>query len=74
MEVAGLYPPPQVWTAVDAAAARADELEAEGREIDFRLDELTGRLSIELRDLVGTTFRELSATDAVAIAEGAPAR
>jgi hypothetical protein len=74
MELAGLYPPPEVWLAVDAAARRAEELEAEGRELDFRLDGLTGRLSIELRDLAGTAFRELSVADAVAIAEGAPAR
>jgi hypothetical protein len=74
VEVAGLYPPPEVWLAVDAAAKRAGELEAEGREVDFRLDELTGHLSIELRDLAGTVFRELSVADAVAIAEGAPAR
>jgi hypothetical protein len=73
MALAGLYPPPEVWHAVDAAARRAEELEAQGREIDFRLDDLTGRLSIELRDLAGTTFRELSGAEAVAIAEGAPA-
>jgi hypothetical protein len=74
VEGAGLYPPPEVWLAVDAAARRADELEAEGREVDFRLDELTGRLSIDLRDLAGTVFRELSVAEAVEIAEGAPAR
>jgi hypothetical protein len=74
MDLAGLYPPPEVWLAVDAAAKRAEELEREGRELDFRLDELTGRLSIELRDLAGTALRQLSVSDAVAIAESAPAR
>ena len=59
---------------MDAAARRVDQLEAEGRELDFRLDEPSGRLSIELRDLAGTVFREVSAAEAVAIAEGAPAR
>jgi hypothetical protein len=73
VELAGLYPPPEVWLAVDEAARRADDLEAEGRELDFRLDELTGRLSIELRDLAGTVFRELSVAETVAIAEGGPA-
>ncbi|HEX2231955.1 MAG TPA: hypothetical protein VHG69_01170 [Thermoleophilaceae bacterium] len=72
MELAGLYPPPEVWLAVDEAARRAEALEAEGRELDFRLDELTGRLSIELRDLAGTAFRGVSVGEAVAIAEGAP--
>jgi hypothetical protein len=73
VEGAGLYPPPEVWLTVDAAAGRAEEIQAQGREIDFRVDALTGRLSIELRDLAGTTLRELSVADAVAIAEGAPA-
>jgi hypothetical protein len=62
-----------VWREVDAAARRADDLEGEGRELDFRVDQLTGRLTIELRDLAGTVFRELSPGDAVAIAEGGPA-
>jgi hypothetical protein len=73
VEGPGRYPPPEVWAAVDAAARRVDQLEAEGRELDFRLDELTGRLSIELRDLAGTVFRQVSAGEAVAIAEGQPA-
>jgi hypothetical protein len=58
---------------VDAAARRVGQLEAEGREIDFRVDQVAGRLSIELCDLAGTVFRELSPADAVAIAEGAAA-
>jgi hypothetical protein len=62
-----------VWRAVDEAARRADRLEADGREVDFRIDDLTGCLAIELRDLAGTMLRELSIRDAVAIAEGAPA-
>ena len=74
VELPGLYPPPEVWAEVDAAARRVDQLEAEGRELDFRLDEPSGRLSIELRDLAGTVFREVSAAEAVAIAEGARAR
>ena len=56
---------------MDAAAGRAERLRGEGRELDFRLDELTGRLAIELRDLAGTVLRELSPADAVAVADGA---
>jgi hypothetical protein len=62
-----------VWRAVDEAARRADQLEADGRELDFRVDELTGCLAIELRDLAGTVLSELSIGDAMAIAEGGPA-
>jgi hypothetical protein len=62
-----------VWRAVDEAARQADRLEADGREVDFRIDHLTGCLAIELRDLAGTVLRELSVGDAVAIAEGAGA-
>jgi hypothetical protein len=62
-----------VWRAVDEAARQADRLEADGREVDFRTDELTGSLAIELRDLAGTVLRQLSIRDAVTIAEGAAA-
>ena len=67
------YPPLSVWRECDAAARRAEELRADGRELHFELDEPSGRLSIELRELDGTCLRELTAADAVAIAGGAPA-
>ena len=65
-----LYPPMSVWNECDAAAARAAELAAQGREVHF---ELAGRLGIELRGEDGEPLRRLSACDVLAIAGGAPA-
>ena len=73
MQVPDRYPPLSVWREVDAAGQRADELRAAGREVHFELDEQSGRLVIELRELDGGVLRELSPSDAVAIAGGAPA-
>jgi uncharacterized FlaG/YvyC family protein len=53
------------------AARRAEQLQAEGRELNFRLDDLTGRLAIELLDAAGNVLREISPTEAVSVAEGA---
>ena len=50
-----------------------EALRAARREVHFELDEQSGRLVIELRELDGGVLRELSPSDAVAIAGGAPA-
>jgi hypothetical protein len=73
VQVPDRYPPLGVWREVDAAGRRADELREEGREVHFELDEQTGRLVIQLRELDGGVLRELAPSDAVAIAGGAPA-
>ena len=73
MQVPDRYPPLSVWREVDAAGRHADQLRAEGREVHFELDERTGRLVIQLRELDGGVLRDLSPADAVAIAGGAPA-
>jgi hypothetical protein len=73
VQVPDRYPPLSVWREVDAAGHRADELRAAGREVHFELDERTGRIVIQLRELDGGVLRDLSAADAVAIAGGAPA-
>jgi hypothetical protein len=64
------YPPPDVWRHVDEAAHNAEKLAAEGREIDFHVDD-SGRLEITLLE-AGTPQRALSALEALAIAAGAP--
>jgi uncharacterized FlaG/YvyC family protein len=64
----------RVWNEVDAASRYADALREEGREVHFELDEKTGRLVIQLREVDGGgVLRELSPADAIAIAAGAPA-
>ena len=73
IEVPDRYPPLSVWKECDAAAGRARELRAEGRELHFELDEVSGRLAIELRALDGQLLRKLSVGEAMAIAAGEPA-
>jgi hypothetical protein len=73
VQVPDRYPPMSVWQEVDAAGRRADELRAEGHEVHFEWDDATGRLVIQLRETAGGVLRDLTASDAVAIAAGAPA-
>jgi hypothetical protein len=64
------WPPESVWREVDEAAQVWDDLQARGRELHFELDEDTGRLNIEIRDLEGKTVGPVSPIEAVAIASG----
>lgn len=61
--------PPDALEGVVEAGRRFEELAALGRQVHFDL--AGGSLRIELRDLEGATVRVLSATEAVALAEGA---
>jgi uncharacterized FlaG/YvyC family protein len=63
-----------VWNEVDAAGRHAEELRKQGHEVHFEINETTGKLVIQLREIDGGgVLRELSPSDAVAIAGGAPA-
>jgi hypothetical protein len=68
--LADRYPPPGVWRQVDEAAQIAENLRAEGREVDFGTDE-SGRLKISLIEH-GRPSRELSVLETLAVAAGAP--
>jgi hypothetical protein len=68
------WPPASVWREVDAAAQVWDELQAHGRELHFVLDEDSGRLAIEMRDLDGNLLSTVSPAEALAIASGSAAR
>jgi uncharacterized FlaG/YvyC family protein len=74
VQVPDRYPPMSVWNEVDTAVRHVDTLRREGREVHFEIDEVTGGLVIQLREIEGGgILRELSPADAVAIAGGAPA-
>jgi len=64
------YPPPAVWRRVDVAAERAGSLRAEGRELDFRVED-SGRLAITLLE-GDAPVRPLSVLEALTVAAGAP--
>jgi hypothetical protein len=61
--------PPGALDGVARAARRYDELAADGLEVHYAL--VDGHVRIEIRDRAGVTLRTLSATEAVAVAEGA---
>jgi hypothetical protein len=62
--------PPHVQLEVDAAWERAQDLFAGELELHFALDELTRRVTGELREPRGRTWQRVSATEALAIACG----
>ena len=72
VQVPDRYPPMRVWREVDAAGGRADELRDQGREVHFEVDDATGRLVIQLREVDGAVVRELRPAEVFGIAGLAP--
>ena len=68
------WPPQRVWREVDDAAQVWDDLREQACEVHFELDEESGRLAIEMRDLEGNVLETLSPSDALAIAATSRAR
>ena len=65
------WPPQRVWREVDDAAQVWDDLHAQGHQVHFEIDEESGRVAIEMRDLNGRTLDTLSPSETLAIASGA---
>jgi hypothetical protein len=65
-----LGPPPQVLAEVDAAWERAQDLFAGELELHFELDDITRRVTGELRLPGGGTWEQLSAYEALMLACG----
>jgi hypothetical protein len=64
-------PPPEVLDEVARAADRAAELARENRELHFSVDEDTGRVVIQVRDLDGNVIRTIPGTEALEVMSGA---
>jgi hypothetical protein len=64
-------PPPEVLDAIGGAAARYDELAAQGRALAFATAE-DGGVTVELRDQDGSVLRTLAPSEALDVATGAP--
>jgi flagellar protein FlaG len=64
------FPPEDVLKQIDDAAARVDELHRAHRELHFEVDEHTGRVSIQVRDLEGHVIRNVPPSEALDIAAG----
>jgi hypothetical protein len=65
-------PPPDALRQVDRAAARADELWRDKRELHFAVDADTGRVIVQVRDLDGCVIRTIPSSKALDIMSGAP--
>ena len=65
-------PPPEVLDAIGRAHEAYERLEASGRHVHFDLDEVSGRLAMELTDASGTPLHRLSARMVLELAAGAP--
>ena len=65
-------PPPDALREVDRAAARAEELWLEQRELHFAMDEDSGRVVVQVRDLDGRVIRTIPPSEALDVMSGRP--
>jgi uncharacterized FlaG/YvyC family protein len=63
-------PPEYLQAEVDRASRRYDELQADGRELHFGKDPVTGRVLIEVRDLKGNLIRTIPPSKALDVISG----
>jgi len=73
-EIGGIpaTPPPDALREVDRAAARADELWRDKRELHFAMDEDSGRVIVQVRDLEGRVIRTIPPSEALDVLSGRP--
>ena len=65
-------PPEDALREVDRAAARADELWHDKRELHFEMDDDSGRVIVQVRDLDGRVIRTIPPSEALDILSGRP--
>ena len=65
-------PPHDALREVDRAAARADELWRDKRELHFAIDEDSGRVIVQVRDLGGRVIRTIPPSEALDVLSGRP--
>jgi hypothetical protein len=63
-------PPPEVLDEVAAARDRAAELAASNRELHFSMNEASGRVIVQERDLAGNVIRAIPPSGALAVMSG----
>lgn len=63
-------PPPEVHEAMGVAAQSYDKLRAQGREMRFKVNEGTGKLTVEIHDLHGNLLFQVPASKALDVAGG----
>ena len=63
-------PPSEVLREVQAAGRRAEELWRAQRELHFQVDDDTGRVIVQVRDLEGNVIRTVPPSEALDIMSG----
>ena len=63
-------PPPAVLREVEAAGRRAEELRRARRELHFEVDDESGRVIVQVRDLDGNVIRTIPPSEALDIMSG----
>jgi flagellar protein FlaG len=63
-------PPAEVRDAVGAAADRAQELRKQNRELHFEMDQHSGRVVIQVRDLEGNVLKTIPPSKALDVMSG----
>jgi hypothetical protein len=63
-------PPPEVHEAMGVAAQAYDKLQAQGREMRFKVNPGTGKLVVEVHDLHGQLLFQVPASKALDVASG----
>lgn len=63
-------PPPEVHEAMGVAAQAYDKLQADGRQMRFKVNQGTGKLVVEVHDLHGQLLFQVPASKALDVASG----
>jgi hypothetical protein len=63
-------PPPEVQDAMGVAAQAYDNLKASGSELRFKVNEATGKLSVEVHDTRGNLLFTVPASTVLDVASG----
>jgi len=63
-------PPPEVLREVQSAGRRADELWRAQRELHFEVDDDSGRVIVQVRDLDGNVIRTIPPSEALDVIAG----
>jgi hypothetical protein len=65
-------PPPEVHEAMGVANQAYHDLQAKGSELRFKINESTGKLSVEVHDVHGNLMFTVPASTALDVASGQP--
>jgi hypothetical protein len=65
-------PPPEVHEAMGVAARAYDSLKASGSELRFKVNEATGKLTVEVHDAHGNLMFTVPASTVLDVASGQP--